>query len=145
MTFLENTSGLEWLDLTDCKITGTGLQHIHSNQDFVGLSLRLENTSLTDDDLAGLKNVNRLGAVSLVGTNVTGVGFQRLPSTLEIGSLDMSNTKLNEAGLRELANREHLRALIVDPTLVTTAKTIFAESHKSTRISDVSPQGEDFW
>ena len=136
MAFLEKAFGLGKLNLSGCKISGAGLQHIYANRGLYNrLDLKLDDMTLTDDDLDGLKKVTEISSISLVGTNITGVGFRHFTEDCQIGSIDMTGTKLNEAGLREIARLKNLKCLVVDPKLVPVAQKIFAEEMQSATVT----------
>jgi hypothetical protein len=107
------------LALEGAKITDTGMQHLAKveNLNFLDLS----ETKVTDRGLKELTTgkANNLEFLILRETRMTDTGLKDVAKLTRLVYLNLSATPITDAGLRELTNLKHIKALNLTGTEVT--------------------------
>jgi hypothetical protein len=105
--------------LEGAKITDTGMQHLAKveNLNFLDLS----ETKVTDRGLKELTtgNANNLEFLKLRETRVTDTGLKDVAKLTKLIFLNLSGTPITDAGLRELTPLKHLKTINLTSTKVT--------------------------
>lgn len=86
--------------------------------------LKLADTNLGDDQLAGVAQLSSLTKLNLSGTNITDKGLQQLQTLQQLQYLNLVNTKISSAGLMQLKPLKKLESLYIYKT--NTANTDYA-------------------
>lgn len=81
--------------------------------------LMLNNSAVSDDDIAAVAGRTDLQVLFLRGTAITDAGMAHLATATGLYQLDLSGTKITDAGLVYLARMEHLVGLQLAETAVT--------------------------
>ena len=84
----------------------------------IGLNGSVE---ITDAGLEALKDLRRLGNVSLSGTQVTDDGLKHLARARNLSFVHLAQTRITDAGLEELAKHRNLSGVLLQGTKVTEA------------------------
>lgn len=74
---------------------------------------------VTDAGLAALKDLRRLGNVSLFGAQVTDDGLKHLARASNLSFVHLAQTRITDAGLEELAKHRNLSGVLLQGTKVT--------------------------
>ncbi len=128
---LSEHPNLKVLDLANTRITDEGLRHLADLSSLEGL--HLEATSITDEGLRHLGGLNIQG-LHLNGTRVTGVGLGR---SRNMRSLDLGDTRTNDAALREVGLLEDLWGISLDGTDITDQGLEHLHGLKNLRYVDI--------
>lgn len=88
------------------------------------LWLKLADTNLGDDQLAGVAQLSSLTKLNLSGTKITDEGLQQLQTLQQLQYLNLVNTKISSAGLMQLKPLKKLESLYIYKT--NTANTDYA-------------------
>lgn len=72
--------------------------------DFTVFEVILDDSPVSDNDLAKLKNLSGLKSLQLARTAITGAGFVHLRGLPELAELNVSGTKLTDDSLKELGS-----------------------------------------
>ena len=110
LRILAKHPNLRKLDLSSTRITDDGLKHWKAHNSLERLSAR--STAITDEGLRELANL-KLTSLDLNDALVTGEGFGELQGLI---SLDLTNTRTNDAGLRKIGLQKNLEFLILSGT-----------------------------
>jgi len=85
------------------------------------ISVRLNETRITDDGLQCLKGLTQLRKLDLDDTKITDAGLAPLKGLTQLPRLDLENTQITDAGLEYLKGMTQLEQLDLDGTKVTDA------------------------
>lgn len=102
--WLERLAGyptLRRIDLANCAIQGTGLQHLSALTGLRELNLTL--TPVADDSLKHLAGLTELRMLGLASTQCNGTGFAHLTALHKLESVNFHFTPLNDAGLQAIS------------------------------------------
>ncbi|HNP21432.1 MAG TPA: hypothetical protein PKM63_10040 [Panacibacter sp.] len=88
------------------------------------LWLKLSDTNLSDEQLAGVGQLANLTKLNIAGTNITDKGLTQLQSLQQLQYLNIVNTKISSAGLMQLTSLKKLESLYIYKT--NTATTDYA-------------------
>ena len=91
--------------------------------------LNLNETRITDDGVRHLERLTGLKALDLSGTQITGKGLEHLHSLMDLEYLYLSRTKVGDADLRHLKELKNLSHLDVTGTAVGDAGVEEIERH----------------
>jgi hypothetical protein len=138
---IKDLRNLEWLLLSDTRVTDVGLQHLSDLQNLIVLdlsgcqvtdsglkhlrglkslgSLILNRTLVTDEGIEYLHPIPNLVYLELNGTRVTDMGIDSLKDLQQLTKLSLSNTDVGDYGLKPLSKMPHLSALYLSNTRVT--------------------------
>jgi hypothetical protein len=104
---IKDLTKLQFLNLTNTKVTDAGLEH------FEGLTelklLNLTGTAVTGAGLKHLKGMTHLESLVLRGTKVSDAGLEHLKGLTQLWLLDLQDTKVSDAGLEHLKGLTHCR------------------------------------
>jgi hypothetical protein len=115
---LSRMTELTYLDLNDTVVDDRALESLRA---LTGLkSVDLRGTFVTDDGLTHLAGLEALVGLDLSHTDVTGVGVARLPLE-KLHSLNLTFTRLDDAGLRAIGPLSEIEMLAIRGTRVTEA------------------------
>ncbi len=107
------------VELNDSSVTDADLAHL------AGLTnlqvLYLDNTQVTDAGLAHLTGLTNLQVLDLDNTQVTDAGLAHLAGLTNLKGLGLSNTQVTDTGLAHLTGLTNLQVLDLDNTQVTDA------------------------
>ncbi len=137
---LEKAKMAYWFVFSGCHISGEGIRHL-ANHDSISI-LRLDRTTITDDDLADVACIKKIKALSLAKTTVTAKGLRQFVGHTEIEKLDLRGITLDEQGLRELVEITGLERVTVDPNVEMLAKKVFAEEQLTITFTSTEPDWE---
>ena len=98
---LANAKTLKRLDLANCAIQGSGLQHLKGLTGLRELNLTL--TPVSDDALQHVGSLTEMRSLGLASTQCTGTGFVHLKSLRHLESVNFHFTPLNDAGLEAIS------------------------------------------
>jgi hypothetical protein len=119
LEYLEELTQLEWLELSNAKVTDAGLKHLK------GLTrlrrLDLDNTRVTGSGLEDLKGLTQLVSLGLGKTPVTDAGLEHVKGFSQLEYLSLCDTNTTGSGLERLKSLRHLRWLNVGGDKVTDA------------------------
>ncbi len=120
---LNSLPNLEHVHLDVAKVTAAGLVDLRGFKilECHTLSVSLNRTMVTDDDLAHLSRLTNLTFLWLDGTAVTDFGLTHLSGLTGLQFLDLSRTAVTDAGLAHLSEMKNLRSLFLNDTDVTDA------------------------
>ncbi len=107
LEILQSFPYLEWLVLSETKITDRGLTHLTSLQRLRWLWL--SGTAITDAGLAPLAQLPMLEKVWLDSTRIQGPGLCHLSSLKNLREISIQNTAVDDAGLACLAPLRQLQ------------------------------------
>ena len=105
--------------LEETKVTDADLAFLKVFPDLRHLDLTT--TSITDAGLIHLKGLTKLELVSLARTKVTDAGLEHLQDLVNLKMLFLRQTKVGDQGLVHLKNLKQLDFLVLDTTQVTDA------------------------
>jgi Leucine-rich repeat (LRR) protein len=115
---LQNTS-LHTLDLSYRKVTEEDLHFIADH--FPGIKhLKLQNSQITDRDLAQLARMSELQTLDLGRNQITDAGLTPLTSLTQLQELGLSINQITNAGLAHLALLNQLQILHLGANQITT-------------------------
>jgi hypothetical protein len=104
---------LELLNLGTSKVSSVGLKELASMTDLH--SLDLHRTNITDDglkELTGFKKLKWLNISSVLGeSKITDAGVKNIAGKLDLQMLILSGTQVTDAGVKELAAFKNLKLL----------------------------------
>jgi len=100
---------------------GGSVRQIAQNDDRLEVDFHLQPGSLTDDQLATLKDLKKVIHLHLGNTNITDRGLTQLAGLTTLTELHLEKTKITDAGLKSLANLSELSYLNLYGTGVTDA------------------------
>ncbi len=106
-----------------------GLEYLYQDVRLVDLSnmdsyedvhdLGLSSTTVTDNEVAGLKVLTNLNALRLCGAQVTDAGLAHLSEMEDMQDLRLDGTRVTDAGLAHLKSMTKLGYLALDDTQIT--------------------------
>jgi hypothetical protein len=105
--------------LEETKVTDADLAFLKVFPDLRHLDLTT--TSITDAGLIHLKGLTKLELVSLARTKVTDAGLEHLQGLINLKMLFLGQTKVGDQGLVHLKNLKQLDFLVLEKTQVTDA------------------------
>jgi endonuclease YncB( thermonuclease family) len=111
--------GMDRLEISGVPFRDEDLAAMRGIPDLRALSLRA--TRITDAGLAQLRRFEKLRSLSLMSTNVTDAGLAHLETLTDLEDLDLDRTAVTDAGLAHLRGLVRLRRLQVAHTRVTDA------------------------
>ena len=100
---------------------GGSVRQIAQNDDRLEVDFHLQPGSLTDDQLAVLKDLKKVIHLHLGNTNVGDRGLASVASLTTLTELHLEKTKVTDAGLKSLANLNSLEYLNLYGTGITDA------------------------
>jgi len=104
---------------------GGSVRQIAQNDDRLEVDFHLQPGSLSDDQLAILKDLKKLIHLHLGNTNITDRGLAYLTGLTTLTELHLEKTKITDAGLKSLANLNALEYLNLYGTSVTDAGLVY--------------------
>lgn len=107
------------VDLNNTKITDADLAILEELPGLQWLDLRI--TPITDDGIAHLRTLRNLRTLNLFRTNLTDKGLENLRGMIDLETLLIGGTKITDAGLTNLERFAKLRKLSVFRTAVSDA------------------------
>ncbi|MGO9600262.1 MAG: leucine-rich repeat domain-containing protein [Isosphaeraceae bacterium] len=104
----------------------------------------LSGSAVANDDLAVLKTLGKLEALSLRGTRITDAGVPHIAAAGKLRNLDLDQTQVTDAGLASLTGLTSLRGLFLAKTQITDAglpqlnslTKLWALSLRGTKVTD---------
>src|SRR6516164_3392843 len=115
---LSPLSDLQYLNLSDTKLTGAGLKFLPKT---TLKELVLDNTPLGDLGLQHLEPFVRLEKLSLGQTQIRDDGLAHLRTLVRLQELKLSNTRITDDGLKSLEGLKALRKVNLEGTGITNA------------------------
>ncbi len=103
---------LRKLDLSQTKITDSGLDHLKPLENVTDLSCYYAEF-LTEDGIAHLSNWKRLERLNLRGTRITSKVFDSLAKLTSLRSLDIAFTQIEDDGFEQLSALTKLESLAI--------------------------------
>jgi Leucine Rich Repeat (LRR) protein len=100
---------------------GGSVRQIAQNDDRLEVDFHLQPGSLTDDQLAILKDLKKVIHLHLGNTNITDRGLAQLSGLTTLTELHLEKTKITDAGLKALAHLSELSYLNLYGTGITDA------------------------
>jgi hypothetical protein len=100
---------------------GGSVRQIAQNDDRLEVDFHLQPGSLTDDQLATLKELKKVIHLHLGNTNITDRGLAHLAGLTTLTELHLEKTKITDAGLKSLTSLSALEYLNLYGTAVTDA------------------------
>ena len=100
---------------------GGSVRQLAQNDDRLEVDFHLQPGSLTDDQLAVVKDLKKMIHLHLGNTNTTDRGLAHLAGLTALTELHLEKTKITDAGLKSLANLNALEYLNLYGTAVTDA------------------------
>jgi internalin A len=73
--------------------------------------LNLDQSSVRGTEIHRLKNQTKLTHLNLIGTNVDDKALEHIGSFSQLEWLDLSFTKVTDAGMKDLSQLQHLQEL----------------------------------
>ena len=104
--------GLRALDISDTKITDTGISELvteHRQLEEIDLS----GTKITDEALKELQKLPHLRKLRLWSTKITDAGLSELRGLNELELLALGQSPITDVGLKEIAGLKNLRTLTI--------------------------------
>ncbi len=106
---------IQYLNLSECKVTDVGMQRLRDIPGVVSLSLH--KTAITDETLKFIGTDSRqLRHINLLDTAVTSKGITYLANMPALEEIVIGNTKITEASLLVLKDIPRLKALLFRDT-----------------------------
>ena len=103
---------LRKLDLSQTRITDSGLEHLKSLENVTDLTCYYAEF-LTEDGISHLRNWKRLERLNLRGTKVTSKVFDRLAKLTSLRSLDIAFTQIEDEGFEQLSALTKMESLAI--------------------------------
>jgi internalin A len=103
---------LRKLDLSQTRITDSGLEHLKSLENVAGLTCHYAEY-LTEDGISHLRNWKQLERLNLRGTKVTSKVFASLAKLTSLRSLDIAFTQIEDEGFEQLSALTKLESLAI--------------------------------
>ncbi len=100
---------------------GGSVRQIAQNDDRLEVDFHLQPGSLTDDQLAVLKDLKKVIHLHLGNTNITDKGLAQISGLTTLTELHLEKTKITDAGLKSLARLSELSYLNLYGTGITDA------------------------
>lgn len=120
LEFLDGLTKLQKLDLSGAtRVTGAGLSHLEGLIELRELSLG--STRVDDAGLAHLAPLRRLQSLNLPGTPIHGPGLAHLDGLAELTELSLNKALVDDDGLKRLGPAKQVRLVDVTNTAVTPA------------------------
>lgn len=114
---IQGQSQLQWLNLSQTKVSDHGLASLGRLKDLRILSLSY--TQVTDASLVYVAEMNKLEALSLRDTNISSKGLKHLAKLTRLKSLDLACPQVSDAGLLHLEGLSQLESLLLDDSTIT--------------------------
>jgi hypothetical protein len=111
---LRQLKHLDFLNLSESKITDTGLVYVKEHEQLT--TLWIDNTDVTDAGLKHLSGLTKLTNLWINGTKVS--DLRHLSRLRDLKYLLMNDTPVNDAGLVPVRNFKHLRRLFLNNTKI---------------------------
>ncbi|WP_439630071.1 protein kinase domain-containing protein [Gemmata sp.] len=112
--------GVENLALGEHRLTDAGLAPLLNWKGSLQL-IALRGGTVTDEGMAVVAGLPRVGVLDLVGMGVTDAGVERLAGMAAVYQLALNRTRITDAGLRHVAKLQSLDTLWLNETAVSDA------------------------
>jgi len=126
---LGDVPNLEWLSLSGCSISGSGLRYLHAVPKLRFLDL--SESGIEDVNLEHLPGAPGLEVLRLRNTSVGDQGLRYIGKLDRLEELDLSGTHITDAGVELLHELRRLKVISVDRTALTVKglTTDFTDEH----------------
>ncbi|MBA4191537.1 MAG: hypothetical protein C0467_26455 [Planctomycetaceae bacterium] len=112
--------GVVNLTLGEHRLTDAGLAPLLNWKGSLQL-IALRGGAITDEGMAVVAGLPRVGVLDLIGTDITDAGVERLAGMASVYQLGLNRTRITDAGLKHVAKLQSLDTLWLNETAVSDA------------------------
>jgi hypothetical protein len=134
---LVRVPNLQWLQMSDTRITDEALRHVSSLRNLQVLNL--SGTKVSDVGIAYISDCKSLKDLMLSRTAVTDLGLEQLARLQYLDQLNLDRTQVTDKGIMSLAGARSLRWLSVRGTAVTSVGAANLQRRIPGLVVDIKP------